>query len=79
MCSSDLEDSGFRDFFEEHAICLVEWPDKAGGLLPHADLEIVLSYDIKEDANPALAGRQIEVSAASPRGEALVKQMIEQQ
>ncbi len=76
---NEWEDSGFRDFFEEQAICLVEWPDKAGGLLPRADLRIVLSYDMQNNANPALAGRQIEVSATSPRGEVLVNQMIEQQ
>lgn len=35
-------DSGFRDYFDEHAVCLVEWPERAGATLPLADLDIHL-------------------------------------
>lgn len=31
-------DAGFRDYFNRDALCLVEWPEKAGPELPAADL-----------------------------------------
>ena len=74
---NEWEESGFRDYFEENAICLVEWPEKAGGLLPQADIEIHLSYH--QHANPETTGRHIEVRALSPDGQYLVKQLNEQQ
>lgn len=74
---NEWEESGFRDYFEETAICLVEWPEKAGGLLPQADIEIHLSYH--QHANPETTGRHIEVRALSPDGQYLVKQLNEQQ
>ena len=74
---NEWEESGFRDYFEENAICLVEWPENAGGLLPQADIEIHLSYH--QHANPETTGRHIEVRALSPDGQYLVKQLNEQQ
>jgi tRNA threonylcarbamoyladenosine biosynthesis protein TsaE len=38
----EWEDAGFRDYFNEHSICLVEWPEKGAGYLPGADLLIRL-------------------------------------
>ncbi|OIQ84023.1 tRNA threonylcarbamoyladenosine biosynthesis protein TsaE [mine drainage metagenome] len=37
--------AGFRDYFNPQSVCLVEWPDKAGGLLPAPDVEISLAPD----------------------------------
>lgn len=39
---NEWEAAGFRDEFDGRNICLVEWPEKAHGLIPHADMEIVL-------------------------------------
>jgi len=77
---NEWEESGFRDYFEENAICLVEWPEKAGGLLPQADLEISLSYQLENqgEASPEAAGRRIEINALSPKGQLLVEQLNEQ-
>ena len=36
-------DAGFRECFNEHSICVVEWPEKAGDRLPPADVHIALS------------------------------------
>jgi tRNA threonylcarbamoyladenosine biosynthesis protein TsaE len=36
-------DSGFREHFNERSFCLVEWPEKAGDLLPAPDLRITLA------------------------------------
>ena len=32
--------AGFRDEFNGHNVCLVEWPEKAQSLVPQADMEI---------------------------------------
>jgi tRNA threonylcarbamoyladenosine biosynthesis protein TsaE len=34
--------AGFRDYFNPQSVCLVEWPEKAGELLPVADVDIRL-------------------------------------
>ncbi|MCX7627519.1 MAG: tRNA (adenosine(37)-N6)-threonylcarbamoyltransferase complex ATPase subunit type 1 TsaE [Methylophilaceae bacterium] len=34
--------AGFRDYFNPETVCLVEWPEKAAGLLPVPDLHIRL-------------------------------------
>lgn len=38
----EWEAAGFRDEFDGNNVCLVEWPEKAQGLIPHADMEILL-------------------------------------
>jgi tRNA threonylcarbamoyladenosine biosynthesis protein TsaE len=42
----EWEDAGFRDVFSSAGLKLVEWPDKAAGLLPPADLKIHLEPDL---------------------------------
>lgn len=43
----EWEDAGFRDIFSGPGLKLVEWPDKAAGLLPAADI----CLDIDTDAD----------------------------
>jgi tRNA threonylcarbamoyladenosine biosynthesis protein TsaE len=38
----EWEDAGFREYFNDRSICLVEWPEKAADTLPGADLLIRL-------------------------------------
>lgn len=40
----ELENIGIRDYFEKEVICLIEWPEKAGTLLPSPDLKIEIAY-----------------------------------
>ena len=35
-------DAGFRESFNGRNVSLIEWPERAGGMLPPADVEIVL-------------------------------------
>ena len=35
-------DAGFRESFDDRSVSLIEWPEKAAGSLPPADLEIAL-------------------------------------
>lgn len=53
-------DAGFREHFGSDAICVVEWPEKAEGVLPPADMEILLGI--------SGSGRDIELRALSPLG-----------
>ena len=61
--------AGFRDYFGGAALCLVEWPEKAGGSLPAADLEIHLGL--------AAAGRNAVLLAASCAGQRCVSRLAE--
>ena len=40
----EWEDAGFREYFNPASVCLVEWPDKAGGLLPDPDVAVDLEF-----------------------------------
>ncbi|TFH09756.1 MAG: tRNA (adenosine(37)-N6)-threonylcarbamoyltransferase complex ATPase subunit type 1 TsaE, partial [Nitrosomonadales bacterium] len=39
----EWEEAGFREYFNENSVCLVEWPEKAEKLLPIADIQIVFT------------------------------------
>jgi tRNA threonylcarbamoyladenosine biosynthesis protein TsaE len=61
----EWEDAGFRELFAAPGLKLAEWPEKAQGVLPTADLCI--------DIEP-LEGdvRQVQFSAFTPRGVVLM-------
>ena len=59
-------DAGFRDIFADLGLKLVEWPEKATGALPTADLVI----DIEALADES---RQISLKAQTPTGLALLR------
>lgn len=58
-------DAGLRDVFAAPGLKLVEWPEKAGDLLPDADLRLEIT---PLDATR----RQVLVHAFTPRGVALL-------
>jgi len=58
----ELEFLGIRDYFEDDALCLIEWPDKGAGFLPKPDLTITIG--------PQDSGRSLKILAQGPRGEA---------
>ena len=53
-------DAGFREEFNDHTICIVEWPEKGEPVLPPPDINITLRV--------AGAGREVELQAFSPLG-----------
>ncbi|MGI9305352.1 MAG: tRNA (adenosine(37)-N6)-threonylcarbamoyltransferase complex ATPase subunit type 1 TsaE [Gammaproteobacteria bacterium] len=57
----ELEFVGARDFFDGESICLVEWPERAGGALPGPDLLIRIAY--------ADYGRSVEVEGHGAFGQ----------
>jgi tRNA threonylcarbamoyladenosine biosynthesis protein TsaE len=40
----EWESGGFREYFSPQAMCVVEWPERAEGLLPPPDLEVRLEF-----------------------------------
>jgi tRNA threonylcarbamoyladenosine biosynthesis protein TsaE len=54
--------SGFRDYFNPRSLCIVEWPERAEGLLSAPDLLIHLRYEGE--------ARNAELHAQSPAGDA---------
>ncbi len=57
----ELEYMGIRDYFDEDALCLIEWPDKGTGFLPKPDLTITIT--------PHETGRQLKLLPQSARGQ----------
>jgi len=53
-------DAGFREEFNRENVCIVEWPEKADGVLPPPDLHVYLSV--------AGDGRDVELQPSSALG-----------
>lgn len=60
-------DAGFRELMDENAVVLIEWPEKAGEILPPPDLDILLEY--------AGTGRHAHLSAHSNKGRLWLTQL----
>lgn len=61
----ELLDIGIQDYFTEDAIVLIEWPENAISLLPHATVDCEIS--LKEE------GREIILHAENVRGLEILK------
>jgi tRNA threonylcarbamoyladenosine biosynthesis protein TsaE len=64
----ELAEAGFREYFSADTVCLVEWPENAGGLLPPADLIVRITT--------AGAGRQVEIDSGTEAGRLCLKSLI---
>ena len=62
----EWEDAGFRDIFASPGLKLAEWPEKAAGFIPRADLVIQLEALTDES-------RQVTVTAQTAVGLALLQ------
>ncbi|MDE1183128.1 tRNA (adenosine(37)-N6)-threonylcarbamoyltransferase complex ATPase subunit type 1 TsaE [Paraburkholderia sp.] len=62
---AEWADAGFREYFDSGAVCLVEWPQRAGRLLGVPDL--VFSLDVDGD------GRLLVAQAYSESGKACLE------
>ena len=61
---AEWETAGFAECFRDDAVCLVEWPERVAGLLPPADVDIVLAYPSSN-----ASGRDLVLSASTEVGE----------
>ncbi len=66
---AELEFMGLRDYFDGVAICLVEWPERGGKVLPRADLEIIIQVAHE------VSGRRLRLCVESPAGAVAVAQL----
>ncbi len=57
---NEWEATGFSEEFDGRNVCLVEWPEKAPGLVPQADMEI--AFEILS------VGRNITICANTATG-----------
>jgi tRNA threonylcarbamoyladenosine biosynthesis protein TsaE len=60
----EFDDAGLGDYFRSDAVCLVEWPEKAAGFVPAADLALDFRF---ADASPE-AGRDVDLVAHGEAG-----------
>ena len=60
-------DAGFREHFDSDNVCLVEWPERVGNLLPSPDLKISL----RQDGD----GRRIGIVAGTEHGKSCLKRL----
>ncbi|MEW5768849.1 MAG: tRNA (adenosine(37)-N6)-threonylcarbamoyltransferase complex ATPase subunit type 1 TsaE [Pseudomonadota bacterium] len=63
----EWEDAGFREYFNPGSVCLVEWPEKASGMLPGPDLRIHLEF--------AESGRLAHVEGLTEEGKRCVARL----
>lgn len=61
-------DAGLDEYFQGGAVCLVEWPDKAGDYLAPPDLRIALSI--------ADAGRQVAFTFHTGAGQKCLSKLL---
>ena len=65
----EWRDAGLDEYFNDNAVCLVEWPEKVADLLPAADLAIAFEF--------AGDGRDISVRAGTESGKACLNRMMQ--
>lgn len=65
--AEELDYLGIRDYLQDDAICLIEWPEKGKGHLPEADIHCKI--DILADA------RKIILSSNNKKGLAIIDQL----
>jgi tRNA threonylcarbamoyladenosine biosynthesis protein TsaE len=62
---SEWETAGLADCFRNDAVCVVEWPERVGSLLPPPDLALVLAHP----ASAGPPGRALTLEARTEAGE----------
>ena len=63
----ELEFLGWRDYAQEGALCLVEWPERGAGVLPPMDIDITI-----QKVNEA---RRVSMESHNAAGDALLSSL----
>ncbi len=56
--AEEWEAAGFREYFNAYSICMIEWPEKAGHLLPEPDIHVHLLHHQTQRTIQFLAGTE---------------------
>ncbi|CUX96137.1 tRNA threonylcarbamoyladenosine biosynthesis protein TsaE [Candidatus Gullanella endobia] len=64
----ELEFLGIRDYFDNTALYLVEWPQRGEGIFPVADITLIFQYQSD--------GRQVTAQAMSIKGKNILDLLI---
>jgi tRNA threonylcarbamoyladenosine biosynthesis protein TsaE len=64
----ELEHIGIRDYFDGPGLLLVEWPEKGSGILPPADVELILTK--------TNGGRTLTWFVHTPSGQLTIDQFL---
>jgi tRNA threonylcarbamoyladenosine biosynthesis protein TsaE len=62
MSPDEWESAGMSDYFRDDAVCVVEWPERVGDLLPVPDLALSLAY-------ASDGGRDLRARSSTGQGE----------
>jgi len=65
----ELEYLAWREYFTDRTVCLVEWPERAAGILPESCLDAII--------HKTRQGRTVELVPHNPHGERLAGMMNE--
>lgn len=62
MDEEEWDAAGFREYFNAHSVCMIEWPEKAHNVLPAPDIDLTLTHQssgrlLQYQANTALAAQ----------------------
>jgi tRNA threonylcarbamoyladenosine biosynthesis protein TsaE len=68
----EWETAGFAECFRDDAVCVIEWPERVGALLPPPDLAITLTHPQPPCRSD---GRDAALEARTPRGERCLRAM----
>jgi tRNA threonylcarbamoyladenosine biosynthesis protein TsaE len=63
----ELEFIGLYDYLSQNAICLIEWPEQGGALLPVPDLDCTIALQAE--------GREIFIQARTDRGQHVLEKL----
>lgn len=63
----ELEYIGVRDYFDNNALCLIEWPQQGLDFLPKADLHLTFTHQS--------SGRKLVIEAFTPAAKAALQQL----
>ena len=61
----ELEFLGVRDYLDGNGVCVVEWAERAQGVLPSPDVDIMIE--------PTETGRMVRIMTLTPQGDVLLK------
>lgn len=71
----EWEDAGFRELFGGPGLKLVEWPQRAGSLLPVIDLDIHLQAQDAPACDEPAVPRRVRIEAHTPTGLRLLQHL----